>query len=521
MIGRFLADDTRDTFRSLVRRLRFRRARDFDTMWARRGTRDSDPELVAFYHRARSAAMPHLQGQVHAKATPPFVDDRTWTDLDGDRLFAEINVCMCPIGEQVLYRMLRSPETTIEPLLEHDTAADRLAAAAPLRRRLQQALSRLDARDPYYLPNLFGWLPPRPRLWFLFPFLTLLAVALIVLLFFQPIEALAGLVAVSAINLTIQYRYHGRVHPYVRPLTLVNRMLDTAATIGGLDDPVLGGTFRELAGRAGRIKALSRAARYVAVERRWDDIAGAAYAYANMLLLLDVNAFIFSVDSIARHRGDMEAIFERLGFLDASISIASWRASHAGGWCRPSFLPRGRRLELRDIVHPMLEDAVGNDLDVDGRSVLITGSNMAGKTTFIRAVAMNAILALSLVRSAESDEQHLFVIDEIFRGTNTVERVAAARESIADGRLVFDYRIRPGPTSTHNALRMMEVYGFPQASSGMPPARSRRSTATGGRRTRRGRRRADAEGHATKGVFSAAVGRPGSRVAQNPFRHGE
>ena len=106
-------------------------------------------------------------------------------------------------------------------------------------------------------------------------------------------------------------------------------------------------------------------------------------------------------------------------------------------------------------------------------------------------------LSLSLINAADETEPHLFAIDEIFRGTNTTERVAAARavlarlaagrhtviaathdlellkllddrwefhhfrESVTDGRLHFDYLMHPGPTSTHNAIRMMEVYGFP------------------------------------------------------------
>jgi DNA mismatch repair ATPase MutS len=171
--------------------------------------------------------------------------------------------------------------------------------------------------------------------------------------------------------------------------------------------------------------------------------------------------------------------------------------------------------------------------------VLITGSNMSGKTTFVRALGANAVLAQSvattrasiwrapvfrirtsigqsdsllegksyylaevesvrrMLLSKESGVQHLFLLDELFRGTNTSERVAAGyatlawlhrgddlvvvathdvelhallgdtyeayhfREQVQDGALTFDYRVQPGLSSTRNAIALLEVMRFP------------------------------------------------------------
>jgi DNA mismatch repair ATPase MutS len=184
---------------------------------------------------------------------------------------------------------------------------------------------------------------------------------------------------------------------------------------------------------------------------------------------------------------------------------------------------------------------VPNSLAVEDASVLITGSNMSGKTTFVRAIGVNALLAQTLhtvcadvwrapmlrvrtsigrsdsltegksyylaevesvralVQAKAGGQQHLFLLDEIFRGTNTTERVAAAaavlaylnrgtdlvivathdievldllgdtyaahhfREEIADGAVSFDYRIHGGPSSTRNAIALLEVMEYPAA----------------------------------------------------------
>ena len=198
------------------------------------------------------------------------------------------------------------------------------------------------------------------------------------------------------------------------------------------------------------------------------------------------------------------------------------------------------RLEVTGLYHPTLPHPVSNDLTLVGRSLLITGSNMAGKTTFIRTVGLNVILGrtlnichaasailpkaivrssirrndrpedgqsyyfvelqrlLEFVKASEEGPLHLFLIDEIFRGTNTVERLAASTavlghlglrhqvlvtthdlelgeplagayelchcsEQVVAGRCGFDYRLRPGPARSRNAIRLLELSGYPEA----------------------------------------------------------
>jgi DNA mismatch repair ATPase MutS len=196
-------------------------------------------------------------------------------------------------------------------------------------------------------------------------------------------------------------------------------------------------------------------------------------------------------------------------------------------------------MAVAGVVHPLIDRAVPNALEVD-RSVLVTGSNMSGKTTFIRALGVNAILAQTLgtvlatrwaapwfrvrssigrsddvqsgksyylaevesigalVSAARDGAQHLFLIDEIFRGTNTTERIAAGqavlawlddgdnmvvvathdlelldaltdryavyhfRERVEQDALLFDYVIRPGVSSTRNAIALLRLMQFPE-----------------------------------------------------------
>jgi len=212
----------------------------------------------------------------------------------------------------------------------------------------------------------------------------------------------------------------------------------------------------------------------------------------------------------------------------------------------PALMPEQGRLAARNLGHPLLRPGVKvcNDFELnhDQRIVILTGSNMAGKSTFLRTVGINLVLAfagapvnadslrtslfrlftcikvsdsvqdglsyfyaevkrLQSLRAATKEDglPVLFLIDEIFRGTNSRERLIGSRsyiralsettsvgliathdleliklsdeiegvtnhhfrEEVHDGRMVFDYRLRPGPCPTTNALTIMRLEGLP------------------------------------------------------------
>ncbi len=199
------------------------------------------------------------------------------------------------------------------------------------------------------------------------------------------------------------------------------------------------------------------------------------------------------------------------------------------------------------LGHPLIvaEKKVTNDFAMNelGEIVIITGSNMSGKSTFLRTLGVNlclayaggpvnaSILQTSLFRiytcikvsdsvtggfsyfyaevrrlkallselERPSDFPLFFLIDEIFKGTNNRERLIGSsayihalvgknclgaisthdlelvkladtqpriknnhfKEDVIDGRMVFDYILRPGPCPTTNALKIMQMEGLP------------------------------------------------------------
>ncbi len=190
--------------------------------------------------------------------------------------------------------------------------------------------------------------------------------------------------------------------------------------------------------------------------------------------------------------------FEALGELESLMSIAALRDENPG-WCRPSFEEAANGATLRAVAigHPLLrdEDRVCNDVSVGppGTVLLVTGSNMSGKSTLLRSVGLNVALAAvgapvcarefslpsvelaSSIRVSDdvsqgvsfymaelkrlksvvdharemsglSDRVCLFLLDEILQGTNSRERqiavVQVLRHLIDSGAI--------GAVSTHD-----------------------------------------------------------------------
>ncbi|HEU4683032.1 MAG TPA: MutS family DNA mismatch repair protein [Nitrospira sp.] len=243
--------------------------------------------------------------------------------------------------------------------------------------------------------------------------------------------------------------------------------------------------------------------------------------------------------------GHLPLWLDRLAEIEAASALATFAYLH------PSYawpIPIGDvAVKASRLGHPLIPAGlrVANDLHLEGRGAiqLITGSNMSGKSTFLRTVGINVCLAQAgapvcaerfewtwcrlacCIRIGDSLDAGLsffyaevkrlkaildatkgraappvlFLIDEIFKGTNNRERLIGSRayittmtggnglglisthdleltdlekdvpslsnmhfqETVAAGALSFDYKMRPGPCPTTNALRIMELEGLP------------------------------------------------------------
>ncbi|MBU1079027.1 MAG: DNA mismatch repair protein MutS, partial [Spirochaetes bacterium] len=203
------------------------------------------------------------------------------------------------------------------------------------------------------------------------------------------------------------------------------------------------------------------------------------------------------------HRDDIAAVYETLGALDAGAAIAELLAE--GGPARAAVVGEGLEgVAVSGMVHPLVDGCVPVSFRAD-RGIIITGTNMSGKTTFLRSLGLNMAFAGTLgfafaesfeahpfrvVSSVEIDddlmagksrylaeaERLLFIIkacaaghvlalvDEILSGTNSADRIAASIDILGhlagSGSLVVaathDLEIAEATVGSYDAFHFSE-----------------------------------------------------------------
>ena len=506
-----------------------RRRAALEAEWQQPAPRFRNFPLIARYHGTRAAA-----------PTWHRLDDQTWTDLNGDELFALLDGTTSRVGQQCLYYRLRTPLAEAAPLREFDKAAAHFAAQPAARGATLLALSRLQSTAAYYLADLLAGeaLPALP--WAAAaPWLVLLLLATLVGGFWVPVLWLLTAGQVLA-HTVLHYFNRTRVVAGVRPMLQLSSLYLAGRDLArlALPLPALGALAAPLARLGGIVHKVALLQVDGPLQSDLAALPWLILEYLKILLLLDIILYHRCRRDMETHAGAIRAVFEAVGYADCAVAVAGFRARHPH--CVPAFGAAG--LRLTGAYNPLVPGCVPNDLLVSSTDgVLLTGSNMSGKTTFMRTVGLNALLAqtiatcpatayagpfrrvaasinladslpegksyyfaeaeavLGFVRAAEAaGGEYLFIFDELFKGTNTVERIAATRAVLAylqsrslvlasthDGELgallapafaeyhfsetvsetdwYFDYRLKPGPLTTRNGIRLLARAGYPAA----------------------------------------------------------
>lgn len=481
-----------------------------------------DMEHIRSYWQARAAAEPDRFS----------IDPITWNDLDMDAVFKRINPGLSTAGEQYLYYMLHRPMN--RPEYEHQQGLIQLVSDEPAARcKLQEILCRIGRYRPVDLTGILNNPHFSPFWLTLYLLLALLFPISLVLTLLMGQSALWMLVASLIVNgLVHEYRTH-RCEQEIQTVNYCVSLVQALQRTQKMRHSVLDAHLSDAYPHLLRLRSLLRIGPVLPTAQ--NDLTSMIMT----VLLLDLIFFEMLKKRFARHRDDFSTIHEAIGQLDAAIAIASWRQS-MDVWSQPyiDFEAPNAHMHAEAVVHPLLDSPVANDVSLE-RSLLLTGANASGKSTFLKAVILCALLAQTTctapcaryqaskfrlytsmaisdsIRDGESyyiaeirslkrilDAQCiktpiLCAVDEVLRGTNTVERIAAStevlkalstphtlclaathdvelcelvgdayglahfQETITDHDIQFDYRIKPGKATSRNAINLLRLMGFP------------------------------------------------------------
>lgn len=319
--------------------------------WGREGSKD--PWLATkLFDLTRNAA-----------ADP--IDDKTWTDLEFERLFSSVDSTLTRLGSQCLYRKLRIYRDDRGELEQDYASYQVLREDAALREQLKLSLWSLRSdSEALTCESLFGDLPANPRstrLVLSMAVASLLAFAAAVL---HP--ALAWLFgAIILCNLLLVVFLRGDIHETFLATGRLGRMISAAARLTRVDTTAAVSQPTRLSAIFRENGALRGSFRWFLADRS-NDLVASFFFWLNVLFLVDHVAAVLVARNLRRHRDTLAQVFLLVGSLDADIAIACW-LQRIPAHCLPAITTE-KTIELTDGFHPLLAAPVANSIALRGQS---------------------------------------------------------------------------------------------------------------------------------------------------------
>ncbi|MCE7066147.1 MutS-related protein [Dyadobacter sp. CY326] len=469
------------------------------------------------------------------------IADRTFQDLDLEDVFKFIDRTVSSIGQQYLYYFMRTIPQGDSRKLRLEKAISIIKKNPDLRTALIAEISKLNKTDAYYITSLiYGKYTQRPAWFWLVKILSVISMLSVMLAFFFP-KILIFIIVLLPVNLGIHYWNKNNLYQYgssIPQLLVLTQIAQRIWKNSEFNDQKNG-----LHNSINTLRQLGLPMSIFKIEAKLQSEIGQFIDYVFELfkaLFLIEPVLLFTVLQILdAKRQHIKAVFQFVAETDIALSTLALR-ENAAYWCQPIFSTHKKHLRMQEVYHPLIFNGVSNDITFNEKSILITGSNMSGKTTFIRTVGINALLAQTintcfakefvipamkihssirisddllgdksyyfeevltlktLLEESQCNHANLFLLDELFKGTNSVERIAIGKsvltylskddnlavasthdrelsdlladtfdlyhftEIINGDDIVFDFKLKPGKLATTNAIRILELNDYPK-----------------------------------------------------------
>lgn len=462
------------------------------------------------------------------------VDDMTWKDLDMDRVFFRLNACQSSCGEEYLYKKLHSLRTGQDDFDVQEKFIARMEENPTFMMKLKMHLALLGHKRYTNIPFLISSAKSQTlKNTFAYRLLAVVPMLCIATIFLNVPLGILLLFGAGVMNGIVYYKTMRKIENPLKALNYFSSVLWCAKKMLREKNDII------------KIAAPHLKEDYAIFERAIFKLSGRAkkrsadadilIIYLKFLFFIDIIPYNKAMKVILSHTTQLQRLYEAVGNIDAILAVMSIRKSMPL-YSRPVF-GKEKEISFDELVHPLLDSPVANMLEVD-KSAIITGSNASGKSTFIKAVAINCILAQTvhtcfakrfrmphaqvmtsmavkddiiagesyyiaeiksikrILDAINEEVTCICFIDEILRGTNTAERIAASyavlgsicaknalcfvashdvkladmlrgsfesyhfSERVEDGGITFDYKIKNGAATSQNAIKLLDVMGF-------------------------------------------------------------
>ena len=466
------------------------------------------------------------------------IDDQTAHDLNIDELLMEISICSSTPGEQMLYYLLRTPKLTEESIYKRNKTIEKFIGDKEIRGNIQQILSNLGQQRKGDIFKLFNTnaVVSKTKV-ILFNLIALSALVVLVCFFIFGSNYMPIFLFIFVIYMFISSRTAAEVENELSSLQYLGKFIRAAKEISKIEDETLKDYIDKINNLLLPLSKIDSKTKYISNSSELDIFIETI----NGFFLTKIRSYYSIINIIKNNRQNLIELYALIGKLEAYISVASYR-SRVSNYCIPKFLDsKDKTLIINNVIHPLIEDCVPNSITLKGKGVILTGSNMAGKSTFMRTLATNILLSqsismslcdeyyssffrilsslslsddvlsgtsyyleecnsvLRILNSLEDDIPAFCIIDEIFKGTNPIERISTSKEILKyimnknaisivathdlelaescnnkylrfyfcedideNEGLIFDFKLKEGICNTGNAIKLLNFLGYPE-----------------------------------------------------------
>jgi len=462
--------------------------------------------------------------------------EQTLIDVDIERLFSFVDRTYTTIGQQYLFACILSPVTDLGVLQKRDRLADHFINNPSQRNEVQGILYDLEEKHTDKIADIF--LSKQQYHTSIF-FIILSAFALISISTFwlwRPIAVI--MLVLFGINLMCHLIMRYRNSDKLKLIKQVYQLTKVFDKLASLNLPLDAELSKKARSRFFLFRKFYHALDFGIPSDDLSTLIFYLFDLFKSFFLFELHLLKFCYTEILINKEALKALFNYIGETEMSLSIASLKEDKSVLTCTPVFSDT-RAFYFENATHPLIPNCVPNSLSLNNINAFITGSNMSGKSTFLRTVLLNTILAQSfylcfaknfvlpsvrifssikisdkledgssyyfaemrlmneMMQNSDAESKSLFIIDEIFKGTNTAERIALSKavlnflgknndivlasshdfelidslgtefeqyhfsELIMDDNLTFEHLIRPGGKRSMNAITIAEIHGFP------------------------------------------------------------
>lgn len=457
------------------------------------------------------------------------IDDLTWYDIDMQEIFELINGTYSSIGSEALYQRLRNynfdQADDLEELIQfYQDHPD-------IRENIQFHFAGLGKRDnnftKQYIAN--GKKEKLGSVWLFVLLGSLPLISIVLFLLIGPIGIFVLLGSIS-FNIVFYMMKKEKLEIELESMRYLVQSISVANRLSKIATP----RQAEIIENVVPLKSIAKWG--FSFRLKSTNEADIMFEYLNLAFMIPFIAYNFVITHLSNYSQEAINLWKVLGELEVAAAILNFRTYFPMS-CQPVFAAGG--IQAEDIYHPLVDYSVVNPVDWQ-RNTLVTGSNASGKSTYVKSIAISAILSQTIntaiaeeftmqpghVLTSMAVEDDIFAgdsyfvaeiksikrlldqvekgdrcycfIDEILKGTNTIERIASSssvvtwlgdylslsfvathdielteilknqcdnvhfEETVTEEQgITFDYILKQGPAVTRNAIALLKVMDYP------------------------------------------------------------